>query len=163
MKNLFLFILLLIFNNNFAQNKKVRTQYGLTYEFRYGLRNFNPHLKVSFMDFNKDSIFVKIEKDSLHISQKKIARNVYEKLIKDFQNLKPKKMYKKTLPFLDCHSTELSLNIDLCWNYSYSFYCLSNRLDKQKEVIKLVKKIYEIIGEDYNCYYNNQKCINTSQ
>ena len=35
--------------------------------------------------------------------------------------------------------------------------------DKQKEVIKLVKKIYEIIGEDYNCYYNNQKCINTSQ
>ena len=115
------------------------------------------------MDFNKDSIFVKIEKDSLHISQKKIARNVYEKLIKDFQNLKPKKMYKKTLPFLDCHSTKLSLNIDLFWNYSYSFYCLSNRLDKQKEVIKLVKKIYEIIGEDYNCYYNNQKCINTSQ
>ncbi|GAA5084731.1 hypothetical protein GCM10023210_04820 [Chryseobacterium ginsengisoli] len=152
-----------IFSLFFSQKKDFDQFYGLNYTFRHGMRTFNRYLEVSIVDFNKDSIRVDITKEDTIKSYKKISKEDFRLLIKNFKKLNPNKIYQETPMFVDCHDTRLSLNIELFYGYSYDIYCLSSRLKGQKRTVEFVKKIFEIIDEDYNCYYIPKQCKNLTK
>lgn len=149
-----------IFSLLSSQKKDLDQFYGLNYSFHDGMRKFNRYLKVSIVDFNEDSIRINITKEDTIKSYKKLSKENFRLLIKDFKKLNPNKIYQETPMFVDCHDTRLGLNIELLYSYSYDVYCLSSRLKGQKRMVELVKKIFDIIGEDYNCYYIPKQCKN---